>query len=52
MTAAFIAYWLNLKDWDETENSAYRTVAIPERNVFDVASLRDLMEQSRNGGIQ
>ena len=46
------AYWLNLKDWDETENSAYRTVAIPERNVFDVVSLRDLMEQSRNGGIQ
>ena len=46
------AYWLNLLNWEETENTDYRTVAIPETNVFDVASLRDLMEQSRNGVIQ
>ena len=46
------AYWLNLLNWEETENTDYRTVAIPEMNVFDVASLRDLMEQSRNGVIQ
>lgn len=46
------AYWLNLLNWEETENTDYRTVAIPETNVFDVASLRDLIEQSRNGVIQ
>ena len=46
------AYWLNLLNWEETENTDYRTVAIPETNVFDVAGLRDLMEQSRNGVIQ
>ena len=46
------AYWLNLKGFDETENRSTVTVRIPMRNVFDVDSLRSLMEQSRRGNIR
>ncbi len=43
------AYWLNLKDAKETDNRASVMVAIPRNNVFDVDSLRSLMNQSRRG---
>ena len=46
------AYWLNLKGYPETDNSASVTVRIPEQNLFDVENLRMLMEQSRGGVIQ
>ena len=45
------AYWLYLGNKLETENSSSVTVQIPEGNVFDVDSLRFLMEQSRGGII-
>ena len=46
------AYWLDLLGEDETENQYSITVRIPESNVFDVGSLRALMEQSRGGRIR
>ena len=46
------AYWLNLRDYGETTNVSSVTVRIPETNVFDIESLRYLMEQSRRGVIQ
>ena len=46
------AYWLDLLGEDETENQTSVTVRIPQFNVFDVDSLRDLMEQSRGGRIR
>lgn len=46
------AYWLNLRGYPERENSESVTVQIPEQNLFDVANLRMLMEQSRGGVIQ
>lgn len=45
------AYWLNLCDWDETDNQDNITVAIPRANRFDVSSLQALIEQSRRGEI-
>ena len=45
------AYWLNLRDWAETDNQHSVTVAIPKENLFDVAGLQDLMERSRTGVI-
>ena len=46
------AYWLNLKGFEETENRSSVTVRIPAGNLFDVAKLNTLMEQSREGRIQ
>ena len=46
------AYWLNLEGAKETDNRASVTVAIPRNNVFDVDSLRSLMDQSRRGSIR
>ena len=46
------AYWLNLRGFEETENRSSVTVRIPGGNLFDVASLHGLMEQSREGKIQ
>ena len=46
------AYWLNLRDYGEMTNVSSVTVRIPETNVFDIESLRYLMEQSRKGVIQ
>ena len=43
------AYWLNLRDWDETANQDNITVTIPKENRFDVSGLQGLMEQSRTG---
>jgi hypothetical protein len=45
-------YWLNLKGYGETSNSETVTVYIPEANLFDVANLHRLMEQSRQGRIE
>lgn len=44
------AYWLNLQGREETANQSSVTVRIPEENLFNVESLRTLMEQSRTGG--
>ena len=44
------AYWLNLRGYEETANQSSVTVRIPEENLFNVESLRTLMEQSRKGG--
>ena len=46
------AYWLNLQGRAETPNKVSVTVAIPEGNLFNVESLRSLMEQSRGGRIR
>lgn len=46
------AYWANLKGCGETDNQTSVTVSIPEANVFDVESLRVLMDQSRGGIIR
>ena len=46
------AYWANLLGCEETSNTHNITVQIPPQNVFDVQSLRDLMDQSRQGSIQ
>lgn len=45
------AYWLNLKGSPATTNTSSVTVSIPATNRFDVASLRNLMDQSREGRI-
>lgn len=46
------AFWLNLRGHDETTNVSSVTVHIPDRNLFNVDSLRLLMEQSRQGKLQ
>lgn len=46
------AYWMNLKGFEETENRSTVTVRIPMTNVFNVDSLRSLMDQSRTGSIR
>lgn len=45
------AYWLNLRDWDPTDNTDNITVAIPKENLFDVAGLQILMELSRTRSL-
>ena len=46
------AYWLNLRGCGATENQSSITVRIPRQNLFNVESLRALMDQSRGGIIQ
>ena len=46
------AYWLNLRGYRETPNQESVTVSIPTGNVFNVANLHSLMEQSRTGRVQ
>lgn len=46
------AYWLNLRDMDETSNTTSVTIRIPEQNVFDPRSLQALMMQAREGKIR
>ena len=46
------AFWLSLRGLDETTNISSVTVHIPEQNLFNVDSLRLLMEQSRQGKLQ
>lgn len=46
------AYWLSLQQgYAEDAGQQTVTVRIPERNVFDVEALRELMERSRKGEI-
>ena len=46
------AYSLSLSGYDATDNRSSVTVRLPMENVFDVASLRSLMDQSRRGAIR
>lgn len=46
------AYWLSLRGFPETANEVSITVKIPEANLFNVDSMRRLMDQSRRGRIQ
>lgn len=45
------AYWVSLRDLEETTNTTSVTVRIPERNLFNVENLIALMAQSREGVI-
>jgi hypothetical protein len=45
------AYWLSLKGAAESDNSTSVTVSIPSKNLFDLAQLQYLMEQSRRGAV-
>ena len=45
------AYWLSLRTNEETTNKVSVTIEIPEGNLFNVESLRCLMERSRGGKI-
>ena len=46
------AYWMSLQQGhEEVVRQETVTVRIPEGNVFDVATLRTLMERSRSGDI-
>lgn len=46
------AYWMNLRGFEATHNKSFVTVRIPRQHVFNVESLRALMDQSRGGIIQ
>ena len=46
------AYWVSLSNLPETDNRTSVTVSLPAHQRFDVAALRDLMEQSRRGAIR
>ena len=46
-----LAYWISLKDCEEIDNTTSTTVLIPKDNVFDVDSLRLLMDRSSRGSI-
>jgi Domain of unknown function (DUF4365) len=46
------AFWVSLCGAAETDNAESVTVFVPERNLFDIETLRGLMEQSRNGVIR
>jgi hypothetical protein len=45
------AYWVSLRGAPESKNTTSVTVSIPMANIFDVAALTALMEQSRRGRI-
>jgi hypothetical protein len=46
------AYWVSLRGREDSTNQTSVTIPIPVENLFDVKSLRDLMEQSRTGRLQ
>lgn len=46
-----VAYWCSIAGFPDSSNKNTVSVAIPKSNVFDVKSLRDLMERSRTGSI-
>lgn len=46
------AYWMSLKGAGERANTSTVSVQIPATNLFNVESLRSLMDQSRTGSIQ
>ena len=45
------ACWISLKGCEEIDNTTSTTVLIPKDNVFDVDSLRLLMDRSDRGSI-
>lgn len=45
------AYWLDLGGLPESSNAASVSVSIPEDNVFEVESLRQLMQEAQRGYI-
>ena len=45
------AYWVSLKGFPETQNSATVTVKIGKQNRFDTGCLRELMDRARKGEI-
>ena len=45
------AFWMSLKGLPATQNASTVTITIPAQNVFNVESLRDLMEKSRSGAL-
>lgn len=46
------AYWLSLRGFPETANEASITVKMPEVNLFNIDSMRCLIDQSRRWEIQ
>ena len=46
------AYWLSLRGCEASENRSSVTVQIPKENIFNIESLRALMDQSRWGDIR
>jgi hypothetical protein len=46
------AYWASLAGREETQNADSITVPVPAENLFNVPSLKALMDQSRGGRIQ
>lgn len=44
------AYWVNLQGQPDSENSETVTIDLPSCNIFDVASVRDMMQRVRTGG--
>ena len=51
LTLRRLAYWISLKGCEEIDNTTSTTVLIPKDNVFDVDSLRLLMDRSDRGSI-
>ena len=45
------AYWLSLREHNETENKYSVTVYIPEYNIFDVDGLHNIMQMSDGGEL-
>ena len=45
------AYWLDLNGLDDSPNSHYVTVSIPQQNVMDVPALRQLMRRTQQGRV-
>ena len=55
LTLSGRAFWLNLRTLETLEETDKRksvTVQIPKENLFDDASLRELMDQARTGRIE
>ena len=46
------AYWASLRDAEETTNTSTVNIRIPRENVFDVVTLKRLMDMSRRGKIE
>lgn len=46
------AFWVSLYGAAETDNTDSVTISVPEGNLFDIETLRGLMEQSRSGVIR
>ncbi len=51
LTLRQCVFWISLTGHSPSENKESVTVSIPDTNLFNVTSLRALMEQSRTGAI-